>query len=232
MTTGFVIALVAFAIVRRAVLGYPRPRKRFNVLARREVAFLNATAEVMFPANGAVPFSGLEANLPTYADGFLASIPKHVRWQIRSLFALFEHATLFFPASGLTGFRRFSSLSIEQRELVLNGWSQSPHFLRQLIFTALRAVLTMGYLGHPRVARHLNVAPYAIDSPICEADVLYPVIGGHPDHIPYTEADITPPSDGTPVDLEGPIDPGYIALTEPGLGIGRSSAGLPAEVTR
>jgi hypothetical protein len=206
------ISLAVFLIVRRIFFGYSASQTgvtRFGVLAPREVAFINSTAEVMFPADGAIPFSGLEADLPRYADRFLAALEPRIRWQIRALFALFEHVTLFFPAPGWTGMRRFSSLTFEQRELVLQGWSQSPQFMRQIIFTALRAVLTMGYLGHPVVMRHLRVAPYAIESPVCAADLLYPAIGAHPDQIPYTQSDLTPPSDGTPVDIEGPLHPDY-----------------------
>lgn len=214
MITWLVTLAFVFAIVNRVVLGYPKPRRQFKVLARREVAFLNAAAEVLFPAGGAIPFSGIDADIPSYADRFLAALEPRVRIQIRALFAMFEHVTLFLPAGGVTGFRRFSSLTYQQRELVMQAWSGSPNFYRQLVFTALRAVLTMGYLGHPVVARHLNVAPYAIDTPICEADLLYPQIGQHPNENLYTEADLTPPSDGTPLDLEGPLDPNYLAPSE------------------
>lgn len=203
------MTLAFFLTVRRLFFGYSVSGRKYEVLAAREVAFLTSTAEVMFPADGAIPFSGVEADLPGYADRFLGSIPPGVRWQIRALFMLFEHATLLFPGPGWSGMRRFSSLTIEQRELVLQGWSQSPKFARQMIFTALRAVLTMGYLGHPVVMRHLGVAPYAIDTPVCEADLLYPAIGTHPDQIPYTEQDLSEPSNGTPLDLAGPLHPDY-----------------------
>lgn len=208
------IALAVFLIFRRIFFGYSawaKPAANFSVLAPREVALISSTAEVMFPADGAIPFSGLEADLPGYADRFLSALEPRIRWQIRALFALFEHVTLVFPAPGWTGLRRFSSLSFEQRELVLHGWSQSPQFMRQIIFTALRAVLTMGYLGHPVVMRHLRVAPYEIESPVCAADLLYPAIGTHPDQIPYSHNDITPPSDGTPIDIDGPLHPLYRA---------------------
>ena len=123
------IALAVFLIVRRIFLGYSAwvtNATKYGVLAPREVAFISSTAEVMFPAGGAIPFSGLEADIPSYADRFLSALEPRIRWQIRALFALFEHATLLFPAPGWTGLRRFSSLTFEQRELVLQGWSQSP----------------------------------------------------------------------------------------------------------
>jgi hypothetical protein len=209
VTTALFITAVILLVLRRVFFGYSVSGRKFKVLAPREVAFLTSTAEVMFPADGAIPVSGLEADLPGYADRFLGSIPLDVRWQIRALFMLFEHGTLLFPGPGWTGMRRFSSLTLDQRELVLQGWSQSPKFIRQISFTALRAVLTMGYLGHPAVMRHLRVAPYAIDSPVCEADLLYPAIGAHPDLIPHSERDLSPPSDGTPLDIDGPLHPDY-----------------------
>lgn len=209
MSIAIVIFVLLLVLVHRVFFGYAKSERRFEVLARREVALIESTAEVMFPAGGAIPFSGLDADLPDYADRFLAAIEPGVRRQIRALFALFEHVTLFFPAPGWRGWQRFSSLSYEQRELVLNGWSQSPNFARQLVFTALRAVLTMGYLGHPEVMRRLRLAPYAFESPIAEADLLYPRIGERPSTIPLTEEDLTPPSDGTPIDLEGPVHARY-----------------------
>lgn len=180
------------------------------MLRRHEIAFIEATSDVMFPPGGAIPVSGRETDLPGYVDRFLATLDRPLRWQIRALMLLVEHATLFFPAPGRGGFGRFSSLSEDQRTAVLTGWSESAFFLRQLLFTALRAVLTMGYLGHPDVMRFLNVAPFAIESPVCEADLLYPPIGAHPDVIGLTEEDITPPSDGRPIDLDGPLHPAFV----------------------
>jgi hypothetical protein len=67
----------------------------------------------------------------------------------------------------------------------------------------------MGYLGHPRAMRAVNLAPYQLPTPICEADLLYPRIGAHPDSLQLTRADLTPPSDGTPLCLDGPLHPDY-----------------------
>lgn len=221
MILWLVIAIAALMAASRIFFGYPKTSEASSVLAPREVALISSVAEVMFPAGGAIPFSGLDAKIPRYADRFLAALEPSVRIQIRALFALFEHVTIFFPAPGWRGFRRFSSLNLEQREVVMQGWSQSPVFLRQIIFTALRAVLTMGYLGHPTVMRHLRVAPFEIESPICEADLLYPLIGSHPDQHPLRDAAITPPSTGIPVDIDGPIHPSFRAAPVAGEGTGR-----------
>lgn len=204
MTLALLVVFGTWAL-RRLLFGYPRPRGTYHLLAAREAAFLDAAAEAIFPAGSAIPLSGLEAELPGYADSFLSVLPRGLRFQVRAMFLLFEQATLFFPAPGLSGFRRFSSLTPEQRRAVLVGWSESRLFLRRLAFTALRAVLTMGYLGHPRAMRAIDVAPFEIVSPVCEADLLYPPIGALPAAIRPRET--TPASDGTPLAVDAPVQP-------------------------
>lgn len=206
------LALFSAYAFTRLFVGYPRPRSSLRLLAAREAAFLDAAAEATFPAGGAVPLSGREADLPAYVDSFLLSLPSHLRLQVRAMLMLFEQATIFFPASGRWGRRRFSSLSPEQQVASLKGWSESRLFPRRLAFTALRAVLTMGYLGHPVAARFVRLAPLEFPSPVCEADLLYPRIGEHPDTIRLTEADLWE-SDGTPLDIDGPVHPSYAGDT-------------------
>jgi hypothetical protein len=204
----FLVFVAAYA-TWRLFLGYPQPPRCYSLLAAREVAFLDSAAAAVFPHGGAIPLSGSEAELPRYADSYLAALPAHLRWQVRAMLMLFEQASFFFPAPGPKGRRRFSALSPEQRMAVLAGWSSSRFFLRRIAFTALRAVLTMGYLGHPRAMRAVNLAPFQIQTPICEADLLYPRIGAQPDSLRPTRADLTAPSDGTPLPLDGPLHPDY-----------------------
>ncbi len=66
------------------------------------------------------------------------------------------------------------------------------------------------------VLRALRLAPYAIDPPVCEADTLYPRIGARVASIRFGDADRTPPSEGRPLDLEGPLMPGYAEGDEAG----------------
>jgi hypothetical protein len=204
-----VVLLLTGLVFVRVLAGYPQARARFSNLGRGEVAFLDAAAETMFPDGGAIPLSGREADLPGYLDDYFVGLPSHLCLQIRALFLLFEHATLVFPAPGSGGRRRFSSLSNEQRGAVFEGWQSSRLFLRRLPFSALRAVLTMGYLGHPAAMRHLKVAPLWIDTPVCEADLLYPPVGESREAIALGPEDITPPSTGVPLDFEGPLHPDY-----------------------
>ena len=204
-----VLSVLAGLVLMRALAGYPQLPTRLSNLGRGEVAFLDAAAETMFPDGGAIPLSGREADITGYLDDYFARLPAHLRLQIRALFLLFEHATIVFSAPGPSGRRRFSSLSGDQRAAVFEGWQSSRLFLRRLSFSALRAVLTMGYLGHPAAMRHLKVAPLWIDTPVCEADLLYPPVGESRDAIFLGPNDVTPPSAGVPLDPDGPLHPEY-----------------------
>lgn len=205
-------AFVAYAIARLFV-GYPQPATALRLIRPREAAFLDAAADAIFPAGGAIPLAGRDAGVPGYADRFAMALTPELRLQVRAMLMLFEQATLFFPAPGPRGWRRFSSLSPEQRIAVLDGWARSRFFPRRLAFTALRAVLTMGYLAHPAALRAVRLAPFAIEPPICEADLLYPRIGAHPSTIPLTREDLTPPGEAVPLSLDTPLHPDY---AEPG----------------
>lgn len=205
MITGLLTALVLGYAVWRVALGYPNPSRRYAVLTRGEVAFVAAAAEAMYPAGGAIPSSGLDADLPGYVDRFLQASSPRIRLLLHLLLHLVEQATLLFAAPGWSGRRRFSALDEDQRVAVLDGWAGSGLFVRRLVFTSLRAVLTMGYFAHPPVLRKLGLAPFAIETPICEADLLYPRIGEDPATIALTPAELTPPSDGAPLALDAPL---------------------------
>jgi len=197
------------AVALRVFAGHPRAATHYRHLARREVAFLNAAGDATFPRGGAIPASGSDADVAGYVDRWLAVSTPRIRALMHLLFFLVEHSTLVAPARGWGGWRRFSSLSPEQRIAVLDGWRQSRHFARRLVFTSLRAVLTMGYFSHPPVLRQLRLAPLAIETPVCEADLLYPPVGRPPEAIRFGAADLTPPGTAPPVDLDGPLHPDY-----------------------
>lgn len=204
------VALVLAAGVARLVAGYPRTEGTFGALSRREVATVAATAEALFPAGGAIEVSGVDAGIPRYVDRMLLASHPRQRTLMHLLFFLLEQGTVFKPApGGLRGFRRFSKLALDQRMALLEGWEHSGLFVYRLAFTSLRAIFTFGYFSHPPVLRALRLAPYAIDTPVCEADLLYPPIGGRRSDVGFTRADLTPPSDGVPLDLDGPLLAGY-----------------------
>ncbi len=205
MLVWLVLAAVLVWVAIRVTYGYPVPDRRYRVLIRPEVASLASVSEAMFPPGGHIRSSGLDADLPAYIDRWMAVSQPRVRLLMHLLFFFVEHATLLFPAPGRHRRRRFSSLGLEQRVAVLGAWGESGLYLRRLVFMSLRSILTMGYFAYPPVLRQLGVAPLAIDPPICEADLLYPAIGKLPADIPYIRDDLTAPSDGAPLALDGPL---------------------------
>jgi hypothetical protein len=206
---GWILVAAGVYAASRVAYGYPEPAERFARLARHEAAFVSAASEALFPRGGAVEPSGLDAGVPRYVDRYLGDVPPRIRFLIRCLFLLFEHATFVVRAPGKGGMRRFSSLDAEQQAAVLERWRYARLFPMRLVFTSLRAILTMGYLAAPSVLRALRLAPYAIRTPVLEADLLYPPIGRGPEAIRWTRADLTPASIGTPIDIHGPLHPAY-----------------------
>jgi len=209
MVTAILWAIALCYTVSRVAIGYPDPRRQYRGLGRGEVALISSAAEAMYPAGGPIPSSGLDADLPGYLERLMAASGFQTRILLHLLFFLVEHGTLLFSTSGRGGMRRFSSQDVERRVVALNGWAESTLFFRRVVFTSLRAVLTMGYFAHPPVVRRLGLAPLAIESPICEADLLYPRIGERPETIGLTAADLGAPSEGIPLPQDGPLHPGF-----------------------
>lgn len=205
---GLLTAVLLGWALRRVFGGFPRSRGPRGALASRELAFLAAAADANFPEGGPVAPSGTQAGIPAYVDRYVAAVPPTVAILMRLLFFLVEHATLVFAAPGRGGRRRFSSLSAEQQAAVLEGWRASDWFPRRLVFSSLRAILTMGFFSDPVVLRTLHLAAKQIDSPIVEADLLYPAIGAHPSTITHRPEYLGAPS-GIPLASDAPLHPSH-----------------------
>lgn len=202
-------AFLVWAVVRLA-LGYRRADPALHQLSARDQAFVRAAADAVFPAGGgALALSGSQAGTLEHVDRYLASLSPRSRVLIRLLFFLLEHATLFFPAPGWNGIRRFSSLSPEQRVAVLDGWGRSRLAARRTVFQSLRAILTMAYFANPAVLRAMGLAPLEMESPVVDADLLFPPIGQPRSAIRFAPADRDRAVPRTPLDPHGPLDPAY-----------------------
>jgi hypothetical protein len=207
--SGFLaLVLIGWALLRFAA-GYGRRDPALSQLSAREYTLVCAAADAAFPPGGVIPISGTQAGIPAHADRYLAALPARNRLLIRLLFVLIEHATLIFKAPGWDGWRRFSSLSLEQRMAVLEGWARSKFQPRRLVFQGLRAILTMGYFACPEVLRAMGLAPLAIETPVVAADLLYPPIGQPKSAIRFGVADLERAVPRTPLDPHGPLQPGF-----------------------
>ncbi|MCH2170333.1 gluconate 2-dehydrogenase subunit 3 family protein [Myxococcota bacterium] len=209
MTGLFVAALIAW-LFTRALLGYPKPTTHYRRLLRGEAAFVEAACGVMFPAGGAIPLAGTEVGAAPYLDRMMDASKPRIRALMHSLFFLVEHASLVFRGPGRGGRRRFTRLDPEQQLGVLRGWETSSFFARRLVFVSLRSLLAMAYLQHPSVLRELGIAPMAIDTSVCEADLWMPRVGADPSTIPWSVSDVnTPRDDVEPLNLDSPLHPDY-----------------------
>jgi hypothetical protein len=194
----------------RFLSGYPIPPIRCAALSAREYATVAAASLASYPRGGAIEPSGIDAGIPAHVDRFVAAQQPSTRLLMRLLFVLVEHATLLFPAPGAGGFRRFSSLDESQQVAYLLGWQTSRLLPRRLVFVSLRAILTMGYFGDPAVLRALGIAPRAMATPVCEADLLWPRVGQARRTIRYRPEDVTPPAPPEPLGFAGPLHPDFV----------------------
>ncbi len=203
--------VLAVASQRRFLAGYPVPPPGLALIHRGEVAFLQAAAEVLFPDGANLPVVGVDARLPHYVDRHLAALPTSQRLLIRALLLLFEHLPLVLPAEEPGGRDRFSSLSATARLRVLERVASHRDDRVRLLFTALRAIVALGYLGHPANLRALGLAPFEIEPAVSDAELLFPRIGALPLSIRHGEQDRTDPVALGPLDPHGPVHRAYAA---------------------
>jgi hypothetical protein len=206
LTGLFVIGLLAALIVvvyRRAYAGYRAVPPGLAKLHRGEAAFVEAVGEVLFPSGAGLAISGADAQLPHYIDRHLAALPRLKRFQIRVLFAVFEQVTLVVPGDEPGGRARFSSLTAASRVSVLERMATHPNGIFRLLFTALRAIFVLGYLGHPANLHGLGLSPFEIDPAVSDAELLFPRIGGLMSSIAFEAPDRTDPTALAPLEPHG-----------------------------
>jgi hypothetical protein len=187
--TALLFLALGLLLYRRLLSGYGAGPVGLGLLRRGEAIFIESAAEVLFPGGAGLSVAGVDARLPHYVDRHLAALPVAKRFQIRALFLAFEHLPLIFPGNEPGGRRRFSSLSAASRMSILERLQLHSDARIRLLLTALRAVLILGYLGHPANLRDLGVAPFEIRSGVSDAELLFPRIGGLVSSIGFEETD-------------------------------------------
>jgi len=152
-----VAALAAALLTRAIVAGYPPARlQKGALLSRKEQAIVSACADALFPPGGPIPLSGTDAGLLAYMDVYVRRLPPLARLLVRLLFLSLEHGPWVFgprPA-------RFTRLRPAERIAVLRAMATSRMYFRRLSCLSLRAMMTMGYLAHPDVARTMRMVTH------------------------------------------------------------------------
>lgn len=207
----FWIALGVLVLVgiRRVFLGYPAAHVGAKALAARELATVRTAARVIFPEGGAIPASGDSARVAQHSDRFVHAQNPSNQLLMHLLFFAIEHGTILFPPPGRSRFRRFSDLREDQQLAYLESWRQSERPERRLVFTSLRAIVTMGYFADPNVLRALNLSPREIESPVIQADLLWPAVGQHPQDIRFGPEDVATGERAGPLLPGSPVHPEY-----------------------
>jgi len=148
--------LLAALLVRAIVLGYPPPRlPRGAFLGRKEQAVVAACADALFPPGGPIPLSGTQAGLVAYMDRYVGGLPALPRLLGRLLFHSIEHGPWIFGPRHV----RFTRLRPEERIEALRAMAESRRYFRRVSFLSLRAMMTMGYLANPEVAKRMRMVP-------------------------------------------------------------------------
>jgi len=195
------LVTLSVAVYRRGFSGYRPAPAGLAKLHRGEAAFIESVGEVLFPGGVGLALSGIDAQLPHYIDRHLDALPRKQRFQIRTLFAAVEHLTLILPGDEPGGRRRFSSLTAASRIAVLERLAVHPNGLFRLLFSALRSVFVLGYLGHPANLHGLGLSPFEIEPAVSDAELLFPRVGGLVSSIAFGAEDRTDPT------IQGPLDP-------------------------
>jgi hypothetical protein len=148
------VAAAGVVLAARAIfLGYPPAAIRGAALSRKEQAVVAACADALFPPGGPIPLSGSQAGLVAYMDRYLAGLPPTARLLGRLLFHSIEHGPWIWGPRRV----RFTRLRPEERMRALREMSESSLYFRRISFLSMRAMLTMGYLAHPEVAKSMRM---------------------------------------------------------------------------
>jgi len=156
------LALALVVLLARAIaFGYPAPRlPRGSLLGRKEQAIVAAFADALFPPGGPIPLSGTDAGLVAYVDRYVLGLPALPRLLVRLLFQSIEHGPWLFGPRRV----RFTRLAQAERVTALGQMAESPIYFRRVSFLSMRAMMTMGYLAHPDVAKTMgmvaNLSPF------------------------------------------------------------------------
>jgi hypothetical protein len=109
-------------------------------------------AEAMFPENSLGAPDWREARVVERMIEHLHELPPRPRRMLLFLFGFVELAApLLVP-----GLHRFSRLSVARRTRAIRRWRASRLYPFRLVGDGLKMTLTMIYLAHPAVARHMG----------------------------------------------------------------------------
>ena len=129
-----------------------------RVLSPEEISVVRAVVEVLFPGPP-MPLSGVDAGVVEEVDRLAEELLEEPNVSaFRVILRALEWGTL--AAQGM----RFSQLSIEERTVVIDTWSDPEVLPRRASIDYLRFILGMAYFNHPEIRKFIG-APTVCGGP-------------------------------------------------------------------
>ena len=139
-------SLVALGgVAYRLLFGAGRPAPGNKSLTARETRTAEAVAEAFFPGPPTVPVSARDAELPRFADQYVADLPEDRARLFKLLLRTLEWSTLTTHGS------LFSRLPLSSRIDAMESWNTSHLYPRRMAYRSLRFAFAMGYFENERV---------------------------------------------------------------------------------
>lgn len=105
---------------------------------------LLAMVETIMPRNEKLDFD-IADQVVNYVDRFLTYLPSFLGYLLPAGIYMMEFGAIFFSGR----FRRFSTLTPDERRLYIDSWVNSRFSLRRDMIKGLKALIMMGYFDHP-----------------------------------------------------------------------------------
>lgn len=121
------------------------PGAGLQVLSVEEHAFVQALAEAWMPPGGEPALSGADARLGDWFDAVLAGMPVPPRTQLKLLLHGLDHLPVVTHAT------RYTTLHLDDRQMVLRGWLHSDRYLLRTAIQAVLVLVGLGWSTHPEL---------------------------------------------------------------------------------
>jgi hypothetical protein len=120
---------------------YPKPVVSLRFFNAREYVTLNMVAERLLGVPGGVGAGTNRVDVAAHVDALVAEWDAEAQGQLRTMLRVFEHGTYLFDLRR----KRFTQLSIPQKDRYMAGWMNSTLGARRIVFRALKALAASGF---------------------------------------------------------------------------------------
>jgi hypothetical protein len=122
-------------------------RENLKYLTDKEATIFESAADVIIPEGNAIGLSIYDINIAQALDEYMAILPQSARERLSMLLWTVEH---LFPVRRFY-FKKFSRLSFERRQLILESFDASGGAGGRALIRALKGLAQTLYYNHPKV---------------------------------------------------------------------------------